>query len=670
MQPPWRGAAALMLGAAMLAGLGACASPAATPAAAGAAHEAHEARGAGKARDGLPELPEFLADSVHALENGDLATASRRFNDALNRQPNDARLHTLNALAYHLMVVRGDGTRFDLAEAGYQVARQLDPGNLAATRLLARLYLDAQRYREAQALYAETILVAGESPDSLLGLAGSSYYAGDLTLALWAVERLQAADVDSAAAWRASALVHAAAGDRVAAAHALQRFEAAETDTATRQRIRRRVQQWGLTRAAWHADADEAVNRAPVVAAVAAGPAPGAAPQAPGPTSKAAGESRPLAPYWADCPQERTGAASSSSAQSSAYGGYGYSSSSYGYSGYSYPGYGARGDDETEPLPALPSPCSGKPPPRMVQVDATLIRTDDDIETGKGVNILDGLAVVLTGSYTNSRMRGTAGDAVTRVWSRGLALPESGIRYALNMFNVTQNRAQVLARPSLLALDRQPSRFFSGANITVAVSGQYSANLEEKPVGVSLSVTPTFVDDDTVLLAVKVSRSFFETSQTGASFQQQVQTSKNSVTASVLAHFDQTVVISGLNERQFITDSSGVPLLRDIPAVQYLFARQTERSFNHNILILLTPRRPSGRDSSEAGQQAEDATRQLRQRLEGLRVTPNLSITLQEMEDNRLFKAAFRSSDLARDNWARMGTLQRTIREIVDFLYF
>lgn len=643
----------------MLAGLGACASPGApkpSSAAAGVDHEQRE------------RLPLPLAEAVRALENDDLATASRLFNDALNRQPNDARLHTLNALTYHLMVTRGDGTRFDLAEAGYQVARQLDPGNLAATRLLARMYLDAQRYREAQALYAETILVAGESPDSLLGLAGASYYSGDLTLALWAVERLRTAGIDSAAAWRASALVHAAAGDRAAATHALQRFEAAETDATTRRRIRRRVQQWSLTRAAWHADDDDAKDRTRQVAD--ADPAPGLTAHTPDQTRKVVEDSRPLAPYWADCPQESARATPSSSAQSSAYSGYGYSSGNYGYSGYGYSGYGARTDDETESLPALPSPCSGKPPPRMVQVDATLIRTDDDIETGKGVNILDGLAVVLTGAYTNTRTRGTAGDAVTRVWSRGLALPESGIRYALNMFNVTQSRAQVLARPSLLALDRQPSRFFSGANITVAVSGQYSANLEEKPVGVSLSVTPTFVDDDTVLLAVKVSRSFFETSQSGASFQQQVQTSKNSVTASVLARFDQTVVISGLNERQFITDNSGVPLLRDIPAVQYFFARQTERSFNHNILILLTPRRPNGRDGSEARQQADAATRELRQRLNDLRITPNLSITLQEMENNRLFKAAFRSSDLARDDWARMGTLQRTIREVVDFLYF
>lgn len=670
---PWRRCAhALLLGAAALAGLGACSTPGAPPLAVDAAG----------ADD---RLPPPLAKGVRALENGDPAAASRLFNDALNRQPNDARLHTLNALAYHLMVARGEGARFDLAEAGYQVARQLDPGNLAATRLLARLYLEAQRYREAQALYAEAILIAGESPDSLQGLASASYYRGDLALALWAAERLQAVAADGAPAWRTSALVYAAAGDRAGAERALERFDDVEDDDAARRRVHQRVRQWGQVRTAWDADEARAQSKTetgtdvrPEAKTTADAPAPmppiapAAAIAAPEPGAgawddrAALEDGKPLAPYWADCQQDSTRTATTTA---SSYGSYGYSSSSSGY-GYSSYGYGARMDDDTEPLPALPSPCTGRPPPRMVQVDATLIRTDDDIETGKGINILDGLAVVLTGANTRTRLADAAGEAVTRVWSRGLALPESGIRYALNMFNVTQSRAQVLARPSLLALDRQPSRFFSGANITVAISGQYSANLEEKPVGVSLSVTPTFVDDDTVLLAVKVSRSFFETSQTGASFQQQVQTSKNSVTASVLARFDQTVVISGLNERQFITDDNGVPLLRDIPAVQYLFARQTERSFNHNILILLTPRRPSGKGGGDAGQQTDDATDALRQRLDGLRITPNLAITLDEMENNRLFKAAFRSNDLAGDNWARMGVLQRTIREVIDFLYF
>lgn len=605
---------------------------------------------------------------VRAIEKGDLDEASRLLNGALNGSPRNSHVHTLNALIYHLMVARGDSARFELAEAGYQVARQLDPGNVTATRLLGRLYLDTRRHQEAKELYAEAVLAEGPSVETLQGLAAASYYSGDLELAVWAVRRLDALGAADASVLRMKALVEAAAGEAAEAARTFERFAAAEPDAARRDYVQRRIAQWAMTRATWNAQSPRA-SSAPTPTPIA--PAAAASPLAT-PAHDESANGRPLAPYWADCPQATVGA-NARSAQAGAYGssvsgGYGYPS--YGSSGSGYSGYGSRTQDEAESLPALPSPCTGAPLPRMVQVDATIIRTDDDLETGKGVNILDGLAVVLTGSRTSSRTIDGGRDTRTRVWTRGLALPNSGIKYALNIFNVTERRAEVLARPSLLALDRQPSRFFSGANITVAVSGQYAADLEEKPVGVSLSVTPTFVDDDTVLLAVKVARSFFETSHTGATFEQQVQTAKNSVTASVLAKFDQTVVISGLNERQFLKHESGVPLLRDVPIAQYFFSRETERSFNHNVLILLTPRRPVGKDGSEAQAQAQAATSVLRQRLNALRVTPNLAITLEETGHNRLFAAAFRGSDLALEDWTQMGPLKRMINEIVDFLYF
>lgn len=614
-----------------------------------------------------------VAAGLAALEGGELAAASRAFNNALNQRPDDAHLHVLNGLAYHLMAARGDRARLDLAETGYQVARQIDRGNVAATRLLARLYLESQRYAQARDMFAETILLDGASTDTLHGLAVAAYYAGDPALALWAVHRMDAAGGDDATALRTAALVNAAAGNAAEAAAAYGRFAALEPDPGRRSHVGRRLDQWKATLAAWTASPPapkaEREELRPAQAPGAA-PRPGWPPAEP-PSAADGNRSVPIAPYWADCVQETAAQARSSSGSSYGYGGYG------GYSGYGSSGSSsvwgsaaAKTADETDSLPALPSPCAGVPLPRMVLVDATIIRTDDDLTTGKGVNILDGLSIVLTGSLLDTRISGTS-SAHTRVWTRGIALPANGISYSLNIFNVSEKRAEVLARPSLLALDRQPSRFFSGANITVAVAGQYKTDLEEKPVGVSLSVTPTFIDDETLLLSVKTTRSFFETATTGATFQQQVQTSKNSVTASVLAKFDQTVVISGLNERELLDDEDGVPLLRDVPLVQYLFNRETARSFNRSVLILLTPRRPTVHDAAPSATGAADKgpATELRERMGIAKMVPNLTAILEDLDDNRLYRA-FRSGDVFAEDWSKPASLSRTIKEIAAFLYY
>ena len=149
--------------------------------------------------------------------------------------------------------------------------------------------------------------------------------------------------------------------------------------------------------------------------------------------------------------------------------------------------------------------------------------------------------------------------------SRGASLGTSaaaGIAYSLNLFNVTESRADVLARPTLVVLDRKSSQFFSGSTISVAlgVGVGGTGSVIDKPVGVSLSVTPTFVNKNTMLLAVKATRSYIEPGNNNSTFAQVMQTSRNTVTADVLIDYGQTLVLNGLSERELDDSSSGVPV--------------------------------------------------------------------------------------------------------------
>ena len=68
-----------------------------------------------------------------------------------------------------------------------------------------------------------------------------------------------------------------------------------------------------------------------------------------------------------------------------------------------------------------------------------------------------------------------------------------------NIFNDQGNKAEILARPSLLATEHVTSQFFSGGVLHVQLSSNnYDGGMEDINIGTSLSVTPEFVRNNFV----------------------------------------------------------------------------------------------------------------------------------------------------------------------------
>jgi len=112
--------------------------------------------------------------------------------------------------------------------------------------------------------------------------------------------------------------------------------------------------------------------------------------------------------------------------------------------------------------------------------------------------------------------------------------------------------------------------------------------LIDKPVGIALTVTPTFMDDDKILLSIRASRSFMEKSLNPNVALMQT---RNAVNASAQVSYGQTFVLNGLVERELDTMSNGVPVLQDIPILQYFFKRSVSLDYNRQILTLVTVRK-------------------------------------------------------------------------------
>jgi len=343
---------------------------------------------------------------------------------------------------------------------------------------------------------------------------------------------------------------------------------------------------------------------------------------------------------------------------------------------------------ETRRQSVSPAASGGTTPDenQMVIVDVVIIRTEESNTTSKGVNLLNGLKLqfgiptsttnALEYTRTYSRTRG----ALTQSLVSRMTVPS--VEYSLNIFNANNTRNEILARPTLVALNGEPSEFFSGVEINAAAvsGGDGEAVNIDKEIGVKLTITPQVLEDDQIKMAVQAQRTFLTTpNTTSVNFTFRIDTSKTQVNANVVMDFGETLILSGMSEKETERTRDGVPGLQDTPVVQYLFSKAGTTDFQKSVLILITPRPPEFINRS-ARNLARDQERRLRGEspvLNELRARysdwfkpyPNWASVFHHMQDNSLYRE-FRTGDVSLEVWRSQEKRSGRVNQILDFLYF
>lgn len=260
-----------------------------------------------------------------------------------------------------------------------------------------------------------------------------------------------------------------------------------------------------------------------------------------------------------------------------------------------------------------------------------------------------------------------------------LTLPT--ITYSLNIANAGATRNEILARPSLVAIEGQKSEFFSGENIKAsAVTTNEEGGTEvERDIGVKLGVTPEEVGSENVKLLVEVERTFLQTPSTSVTYSFQLRTSKTTVAANVVLRRGETLILSGLSEKETENIRDGVPGLQDVPLIQYLFSRATTRDFNRSVLVLVTPRTPEytyrPRDARKLvgaarGESEDEVLNELKARYtDWFRPYPNWASVFHHLQNNSLYRE-FRTGDVALERWDTQSTHSSRLKTALDFLYY
>ncbi len=576
-----------------------------------------------------------VTEAVGHLKRMALPKAQQSLNEALQLDPRSAHLHFMNGFVYHLQARQGDTQKTDMAVEGYQQALRLDPSHWIAQEFLGLAYVDLQQFDRAKAEFANALLLTPDSRTSQFGLMVSAYLTGDAKTACAMADQFrQSPEAAPRSFVRSSVSVYASCGNFAQADRMRQALAQIDGDSVDLKRVERRLEQWK----AFYDRQEAAPAQMVKTQAFSLPPPPPPSPAADVPAPAAAAASAVVAPA-------ATAAA---------------------------PAAAPRVEPATEG-------------PRMLLVDVVLLSTQELASTSKGVNLLSALTLQLGSvagnvpaySRTNSwnLASGAAAATTTTAITRAVTIP--ALSYSLNIANANSSINEVLARPTLAAIEGQSSEFFSGTNLSaglVSTSTQGGTTVVplEKKFGIKLAVTPTFVGRGRVQLKVDAQRTSLDAAVDNPKAAYQIEIGETTANANVVMNLGDTLILSGLNEKTTTSTRDGVPVLQDVPVVQYLFSNKKTNDIQRSVLVLVTPRAPVQVAEDPSAATDSQATRMaaLRERYRFTApMSSNVDAVLARLQPNDLFRE-FRQGDVAMERWDRSRVTAERIKETLGFIYY
>ena len=570
---------------------------------------------------------------------GEYERASKWLNNALSRRLDNAELHFLNGLTYHLLS-QTDISKRDLAAEGYNLSLKFDNTQWVPRYFLGLLAMEAKQYAEALAAFSEAALYNPDSERLLSDMAASAYLARrpDLAAGIYRQLLAKSPDNDQYRANYALTLAALNLSDDAAA-------ELADMDDSRHAKFaQKRVKDW--QRFHQTAAQNAALNAADTVTAD-------------------------------DIIKAQA-----------------------------YPGYDDEDEfaDEPEADTVTAAAGSGTDSGKQVILDVVFIRSDETTTSSRGINLLKTLQIqysfidtvvddvvdtfpsvddfgnAVDGNRTHTRTHTRNRGNLLRT-ELGLDGPESAVRYSLNIANNGSNRSEVLARPSLTVADGQTSTFFSGTAVLAAQSSTDGSSLQiERDIGVRLNVSPVFLDDERIRLNITAERTFllpdtFVPSEDGGAteggFDARIDTSKTEVQTTVIMKLGETLVLSGLSEKETGTARDGVPFLQDLPIIQYLFSNRTTLEFQRSVMILVTPRDPAYiyKPFDPAAEDGSVVQEFKAQHQDWFQPYPNWASVFNHLNNNQLYRE-FRTGDVTLEVWDSRATYESRLKEAVESFYY
>mgnify|MGYP002883846340 CR=1 FL=1 len=176
-------------------------------------------------------------------------------------------------------------------------------------------------------------------------------------------------------------------------------------------------------------------------------------------------------------------------------------------------------------------------------------------------------------------------------WARTAPL---GFSASISAF-VEDGHAEILSNPSVLVLDGRQARIQVGqqvptSNVTTTAAGSY-ASVSYIQTGIVLNIRPRVSEDGSeITMQIETIVSSAETSgktETGALLAPEIENKQ--VQTFVRVADNTPFIVGGLISKKDDKDTTGVPILSDIPLIGNLFKKKTSQNNKREVIIVLTP---------------------------------------------------------------------------------
>ncbi|HZR20338.1 MAG TPA: secretin N-terminal domain-containing protein [Verrucomicrobiae bacterium] len=156
--------------------------------------------------------------------------------------------------------------------------------------------------------------------------------------------------------------------------------------------------------------------------------------------------------------------------------------------------------------------------------------------------------------------------------------------------------ARILQRPRIQTSHAVPATLFVGESRPYPQGSYYGggafggySTIQQLQIGVSLEVTPLINPDGLVVMDIHQKIDSFKGNVTIQGVGDVPVTSSKDATAKVAVRDRDTIMLGGLIETDKNSNNSGVPLLKDIPLLGYLFRSSEKDETRSELIVLIRP---------------------------------------------------------------------------------
>ena len=149
----------------------------------------------------------------------------------------------------------------------------------------------------------------------------------------------------------------------------------------------------------------------------------------------------------------------------------------------------------------------------------------------------------------------------------------------------SEGEIKIISAPRVLTLDNKTARIRQGTQVPIPrLDDSGNTIIEYKDVDLELEVTPHVTPDKRITMTIKVTNNEIGTLINSI----QSFTTKEANTE-LLIENGETIVIGGIRKARRDEGQTGVPGLKDIPVISWLFKKQTRSEDLEELLIFITP---------------------------------------------------------------------------------